>query len=93
MASTLDGFALSRIDLVQRREGDVLGTAQAGRKSSLRLLRLLADEDLIGQAREEARRWSAPIRRWLRTQALAAAVRALVDARTRRVPGKSLSRQ
>ena len=54
VASTTDGFVLSRIDLSQRREGDVLGTAQAGRKSSLRLLRLLADEALIGQAREEA---------------------------------------
>ena len=47
VAGTLDGFALSRIDLEQRREGDVLGTAQAGRKSSLKLLQLLADEDLI----------------------------------------------
>ena len=54
MAGTLDGFALSRIDLEQRREGDVLGTAQAGRKSSLKLLQLLRDEDLIGQARAEA---------------------------------------
>jgi ATP-dependent DNA helicase RecG len=54
VASTTDGFVLSRIDLAQRREGDVLGTAQAGRRSSLRLLRLLEDEDLIGQARQEA---------------------------------------
>jgi ATP-dependent DNA helicase RecG len=54
VAETLDGFALSRIDLRQRREGDVLGTAQAGRKSSLKLLGLLEDEDLIGQARESA---------------------------------------
>ncbi|HTQ89499.1 MAG TPA: ATP-dependent DNA helicase RecG [Streptosporangiaceae bacterium] len=54
VAATLDGFKLSRLDLEQRREGDVLGAAQAGRHSSLRLLRLLADEDLIGLAREEA---------------------------------------
>ena len=54
VAATLDGFTLSRLDLEQRREGDVLGAAQAGRHSSLRLLRLLADEDLIGQARQEA---------------------------------------
>jgi ATP-dependent DNA helicase RecG len=54
VASTTDGFVLSRIDLTQRREGDVLGTAQAGRRSSLRLLGLLEDEALIGQAREEA---------------------------------------
>ena len=54
VADTLDGFKLSRLDLEQRREGDVLGAAQAGRRSSLRLLRLLADEDLIRQAREDA---------------------------------------
>ena len=54
MAATLDGFQLSRLDLEQRREGDVLGAAQAGRRSSLRLLRLLPDEELISQAREEA---------------------------------------
>jgi ATP-dependent DNA helicase RecG len=54
VAATLDGFKLSRLDLQQRREGDVLGAAQAGRRSSLRLLQLLADEDLIGQARTEA---------------------------------------
>ena len=54
VAATLDGFALSRLDLEQRREGDVLGATQAGRRSSLKLLSLLADEDLIRQAREEA---------------------------------------
>jgi ATP-dependent DNA helicase RecG len=54
VAETGDGFQLSRLDLQQRREGDVLGSAQAGRRSSLKLLRLLADEDLIASAREEA---------------------------------------
>jgi len=54
VAATLDGFKLSRLDLEQRREGDVLGAAQAGRKSSLKLLTLLADEDLIGAARRAA---------------------------------------
>jgi ATP-dependent DNA helicase RecG len=54
VAETADGFQLSRLDLEQRREGDVLGATQAGRRSSLKLLRLLADEDLIGDAREEA---------------------------------------
>src|SRR6202008_1978439 len=34
VASTLDGFELSRIDLEQRREGDVLGASQSGRRSS-----------------------------------------------------------
>ena len=54
VAATGDGFQLSRLDLEQRREGDVLGAAQAGRRSSLKLLRLLADEDLIASARVEA---------------------------------------
>jgi ATP-dependent DNA helicase RecG len=54
VASTTDGFELSRLDLEQRREGDVLGVAQAGRASSLRLLTLLRDEEVILQAREEA---------------------------------------
>ncbi len=54
VAATVDGFKLARLDLEQRREGDVLGSAQAGRQSSLRLLKLIYDEELIGQAREEA---------------------------------------
>jgi ATP-dependent DNA helicase RecG len=54
VAATLDGFELSRLDLAQRREGDVLGASQAGRKKSLKLLTLLADEELIGEARQEA---------------------------------------
>jgi ATP-dependent DNA helicase RecG len=54
VAATADGFALSRLDLEQRREGDVLGAAQAGRRSSLKLLRLLNDEELIVAARTEA---------------------------------------
>ncbi|MDA2808512.1 ATP-dependent DNA helicase RecG [Nocardiopsis suaedae] len=54
VAATTDGFALSRVDLEQRREGDVLGGAQSGRRSSLRMLTLLRDEELIGEARAEA---------------------------------------
>jgi ATP-dependent DNA helicase RecG len=54
VAGTLDGFELSRIDLEQRREGDVLGASQSGTRSHLRLLRVLRDEDLIEQARTDA---------------------------------------
>jgi ATP-dependent DNA helicase RecG len=54
VASTTDGFELSRIDLEQRREGDVLGTNQSGNSSHLRLLRVLRDEKLIEVARAEA---------------------------------------
>ena len=55
IASTTDGFELSRIDLAQRREGDILGAAQSGSKSTLRFLRALADADIIERAREDAR--------------------------------------
>ena len=51
VASTLDGFELSRIDLDQRSEGDVLGKAQSGVRSHLRLLKVLRDEPLIEKAR------------------------------------------
>ncbi len=54
VAATLDGFELARIDLEQRKEGDVLGRSQSGGRSHLRLLRVLRDEDLIQRAREVA---------------------------------------
>ncbi|MFI5733821.1 ATP-dependent DNA helicase RecG [Kribbella sp. NPDC051587] len=54
VASTTDGFELSRIDLETRREGDVLGVAQSGKRSSLKLLSVLRDEDLIFTARHVA---------------------------------------
>ncbi|MEN9749240.1 MAG: hypothetical protein RL149_318 [Actinomycetota bacterium] len=54
VASTLDGFKLSEIDLELRREGDVLGANQSGARSSLKLLRVIRDADLIQQARDQA---------------------------------------
>ncbi|TLQ43534.1 ATP-dependent DNA helicase RecG [Streptomyces marianii] len=54
VAATLDGFELSRIDLEQRREGDVLGQAQSGVRSSLRVLAVIEDEEIIAAARDEA---------------------------------------
>ncbi|MFM7462520.1 MAG: helicase-related protein, partial [Actinomycetota bacterium] len=54
VASTLDGFELARLDLEQRREGDVLGATQSGTRSHLRLLRVLEDEEVIIKAREIA---------------------------------------
>jgi len=54
VASTTDGFKLAELDLEQRREGDVLGATQSGRRSHLRLLSLLKDAQLIGEARLEA---------------------------------------
>jgi len=77
VASTRDGFVLARVDLEQRREGDVLGAAQSGRRSSLRLLSVIHDENLILAAREAASMYVADdpeLRRW---QPLADAVTAL----------------
>ncbi|MFC8599080.1 ATP-dependent DNA helicase RecG [Isoptericola sp. NPDC057191] len=54
LAETTDGFRLATLDLELRSEGDVLGAAQSGRSSSLRLLRVVQDADLIADARREA---------------------------------------
>jgi ATP-dependent DNA helicase RecG len=54
VAATCDGFELSRLDLWARREGDVLGAAQSGRRSSLKLLEVLRDGELIAAARAAA---------------------------------------
>lgn len=54
VAATLDGFELAQVDLELRREGDVLGSVQSGGRSSLRLLRVAHDGDLIGEARQAA---------------------------------------
>jgi ATP-dependent DNA helicase RecG len=54
VASTLDGFELAQVDLELRREGNVLGRNQSGGKSSLRLLRVTTDGDLILEARMAA---------------------------------------
>jgi ATP-dependent DNA helicase RecG len=54
VAATTDGFELAEADLALRREGDVLGTSQAGRHSSLKLLSLRRDRDLLEGARDDA---------------------------------------
>ncbi len=54
VAATLDGFELAQADLELRREGDVLGGVQSGGRSSLRLLRVVTDADLIAEARSLA---------------------------------------
>jgi ATP-dependent DNA helicase RecG len=54
VAGTTDGFELARIDLRQRREGDILGSSQHGVRSQLQFLHVLEDEELIEQAREDA---------------------------------------
>jgi ATP-dependent DNA helicase RecG len=79
VASTTDGFKLAELDLEQRREGDVLGASQSGRRSHLRLLSLLRDATLIGDARAEAAELIADDPALTRQPALAASVAALVD--------------
>jgi len=54
VAATLDGFELAQADLELRQEGDVLGAGQSGRRSSLKLLRVTRDAELIADARELA---------------------------------------
>ncbi len=54
VAATLDGFELANKDLELRQEGDVLGSTQSGGRSSLRLVRVAKDGELITAARELA---------------------------------------
>ncbi|MDX2595004.1 MULTISPECIES: ATP-dependent DNA helicase RecG [Streptomyces] len=79
VASTLDGFELSRIDLEQRREGDVLGQAQSGVRSSLRVLAVIEDEEVIAEAREEAAALVAADPELERLPGLRTALDALLD--------------
>lgn len=74
VASTTDGFALAEVDLELRGEGDVLGDAQSGARSSLRLLRVVADADLISEARAAAERVIAEDPALTRHPVLAAAI-------------------
>ncbi|KOV52121.1 ATP-dependent DNA helicase RecG [Streptomyces sp. AS58] len=79
VAATLDGFELSRIDLEQRREGDVLGQAQSGVRSSLRVLAVIDDEEIIAEAREEAAAVVAADPELTRLPGLRTALEALLD--------------
>ena len=51
--SSTDGFYLAQVDLEQRREGDLLGTTQAGLAMPLRLLDIVRDADVIAAARHD----------------------------------------
>ena len=89
VASTLDGFELAQVDLDLRREGDVLGDLQSGGRSSLRLLRVARDGDLIGLAREHASEVLDADPRLLDHPALAAAIARRLDDRGREAMGKN----
>ena len=78
VAATLDGFELAQVDLELRREGNVLGADQSGGRSSLKLLRVVRDGDLIGEAR-------AAVEQMLADDPDLARHPALADALTRRL--------
>jgi len=80
VAATADGFELAEADLALRREGDVLGASQAGRASSLRLLSLQRDRDLIGVARADATELVGDDPTMAAYPGLAAMADAIVDA-------------
>jgi len=78
LAETTDGFRIAAVDLELRREGDVLGASQSGR-SSLRLLRVVRDADVIAEAREDAAGVVAGDPSLARHPALAAAIDEFLD--------------
>ncbi|MEU0544527.1 ATP-dependent DNA helicase RecG [Nocardia sp. NPDC005978] len=79
VAATTDGFELAVLDLRQRREGDVLGSAQSGTARSLRLLSLLDDLEVITAAQQLAREVVASDPGLTEHQGLARMMRAAVD--------------
>lgn len=82
VAATSDGFELAQADLAQRREGDILGGAQSGGRSTLRLLRALDDAELIERARTEAQQVLSEDPGLQRHPQLLAAIRAALDEDT-----------
>ncbi|MFG6476461.1 ATP-dependent DNA helicase RecG [Microbacterium sp. P06] len=80
VAATLDGFELAEVDLELRGEGDVLGDVQSGARSSLRLLRVVKDADVITEARAAAEKIFAEDPALLQHPALADAIDRRVGA-------------
>ena len=78
LAATTDGFRLADADLRLRREGDVLGAEQSGRRSGLHMLSVLKHGDLVAEAREEARAVVADDPSLARHPGLAGLVRSVV---------------
>ncbi|WEG07390.1 ATP-dependent DNA helicase RecG [Microbacterium horticulturae] len=79
VAATSDGFELAEEDLRLRGEGDVLGDAQSGVRSSLRLLRVVKDADVIALARQEGEAILDEDPALLRHPGLAAAIERRLD--------------
>lgn len=89
VAATQDGFELAEVDLTLRGEGDVLGDAQSGARSSLKLLRVVKDADLIAQARSDAESILREDRELTQHPGLAAAIERRVDAASRAAMSKN----
>lgn len=89
VAATLDGFELAEVDLELRGEGDVLGDAQSGVRSSLRLLRVVKDADIIAEARVAAEQVLEDDPALLRHTGLAAAIERRVSSEERAALGKA----
>ncbi len=89
VAATTDGFALAEVDLELRGEGDVLGDAQSGARTSLRLLRVVADADLIALARAAAEQVLEDDPALLRHPGLAAAIERRVGQQERAALAKN----
>lgn len=79
VAATSDGFVLAEKDLETRREGDILGANQSGVRSTLKILRVMRDATVIGEARQDATELVAPGWRE-RYPHLAAAVASRLDS-------------
>lgn len=89
VAATLDGFELAEVDLELRGEGDVLGDAQSGARSSLRLLRVVKDADVIAEARTAAERLLADDPGLVRHPGLVAALERRVSVEERAALAKN----
>ncbi|PRY17374.1 ATP-dependent DNA helicase RecG [Kineococcus rhizosphaerae] len=89
LARTRDGFELARLDLLERREGDVLGSAQSGQRTSLQLLGVLQHSEIIERARHRARRLVEADPDLAGHPALAAAVSARVTGDTEAFLGRA----
>ncbi|UIN32019.1 ATP-dependent DNA helicase RecG [Microbacterium binotii] len=89
VAATLDGFELAEVDLQLRGEGNVLGAAQSGARSSLRMLRVVTDADLIARARSDGEVILVDDPALLRHPGLAGAIERRLDADERAALGKN----
>lgn len=89
VSGTLDGFELAQVDLELRREGNVLGGVQSGGASSLRLLRVARDGEVILEARRAAEGVIEGDEEFTAHPPLAAAVRRRLDESSREYLSKS----